>query len=805
MIATFIFSVGLLGMGHVFLFASKSVANTRARTVAASLAENQLATFKGMPYHRVIVTTAPVSHPSFCPDIVYDSGYYPPGKMDVGGLSLDYRMLVRKVNEGPSGSLEYKNWNDPDTGLKEVLVSVLWDRGGSCQQVQLRSLIDDPNRVQRNSGFSGTVKESGTFDPIEGATVLAVENPDFRAITDLFGSYSFSTTPGTYTLRASSAGYFSMTLAAQDVDVGEINSEQSFALTKMTSGTISGSAFLRDHLVISQVVASTEVVVDGNNLNEEYVELYNPTTWTWTIEDATFNLRYVNQFNIITDIPLNFVQDSISPGAYYLIANTSPVKVDGETIEADAVYTSAGDDVILTVGGIQITDGTGIKIFDRVGWTQDHENPFTAPSAAVEGSPVLLDGLEEGEQIVRSSEPFASIDPASGTHAWDSNNNSVDFNQGPSPQNQNLTYPPHNSSTLVPPKGGTPAQGAVVFSEDPLSDMTFVDANGLFMLTNVATGTWRVYVSSGLVGATTGYYGGYISGFSTQTPAIILNTQVADGYIAGRVTDVFDIPLEDILVDADGNQGTTDSEGRYWIVAPPGMVDVVANFGHANPLYIQEAQNGIEVTQGEMTDGIDFYLPRGGGLAAWVTTNGVDPLPGIPVLALEAGIEGGSGMSGSDGYVLMKSLPVGTYQVQPLMELGESVVPSIYTATVLGGDTVFVGTFTVVSALSYVTGNLTSGGSSGPPIRTGVLIYATTGTIEGSLPALDSSVQFAPELYYATTSDSDGSYKVAVAGGYTYNVYAWYTWWDGGISTTEKKSAVIDVPSETTQSLNFFW
>ena len=61
-------------------------------------------------------------------------------------------------------------------------------------------------------------------------------------------------------------------------------------LTKMFKGTVNGTAYLRDHPVISRVVGK---LLNGS-FSQEYVELYNPSTFTWTLS-GNVGLKYTNR------------------------------------------------------------------------------------------------------------------------------------------------------------------------------------------------------------------------------------------------------------------------------------------------------------------------------------------------------------------------------------------------------------------------------------------------------------------------------------------------------------------------------
>ena len=93
--------------------------------------------------------------------------------------------------------------------------------------------------------------------------------------TDSAGYYNFSIEAGSYTLLAVKDGWFPATLPQFSLAAGETSPDQNFTLTQMSSGTITGTVYKRDHMVIYMVVASSQMAT-GEDL--EFVSLYNPTT-----------------------------------------------------------------------------------------------------------------------------------------------------------------------------------------------------------------------------------------------------------------------------------------------------------------------------------------------------------------------------------------------------------------------------------------------------------------------------------------------------------------------------------------------
>lgn len=825
MIATAIIAIGILGLIGTFAGIQKGIQVTKEKTLANNLAQERVEALKNISYYRLLVTTQTATDNNFNPAMIYDIAPNDVETINVGGISFQRRVHVRKVSENASGNLAAQAWNAADTGLKEVMIYVVWKSGGDWKKVELRNLRDNPDRQVLSASFAGTTRDNATAAALESVTVQAMQNTSRYDASDSAGAYGFSIEPGSYTLRASKLGYFvsySNTLnATADVPV-----TQNFNLVKMASGTISGTAYVRDHLVISQVVlASSTQVGDLSTQGVEYVELFNPTTYPINIgvtagadsyyidyhdeDDPTVNCPGTDPGETRCNDEFFFIHVTtyVAPGKYYLFANASSFTILGQWIKADAYYPGLPAPNYLDeaeAGAIRLTRASDNALVDVVGWA---DNESSAPSK--EGSqipdPAGFDGIGTGNQIVRKSSA-ATTASASYGKAYDSNDNLQDF-----------TYPEHpvfGSGIQLRPYGmidaaqtvisGTPAAGALVFADDGLSNGAAVSTTGAFALVSVATGSWTVVVSSGLLTQSVGLYGGLADGFSTTTPTMFLTNASSVGYIAGNVETIAGADLANILVEAGGGTDRTDAAGNYLLASTTGTVLVTVNRDGDNPLYVQ-AESYVTFGLGALATA-NYALSQGGKITGTVTSNGVDALPNIPVTASVGGVTRGTGVSGATGAFEIPSLSTGSYVVSPQLESGESASPSSTTVSVTAGGTGAAGNFTVTGALGYISGSLTLGSLTGSAITTGVLIYATTSTIASDPPTISSATRSGSSIYYAASSFADGSYEVGVRGGSTYNVYAWYTTWNGDAPTTVRKSATgVSVSAGATVDRDFFW
>jgi prepilin-type N-terminal cleavage/methylation domain-containing protein len=806
MVAVAVISIGILGAVGSFKYLNQGIQTAKGKSLANNLAQEKIEVLKNKSYYRVLVTTVTREDTNFSPSFFYDTGPNGTENINVGGINFERRVYIRKVTENASGSLTYLDWDERDPGLKEILVYVVWKEGNTWKKTELRNLRENPDRTSLSVTFKGNVQYFGIN--IEGVTVKAQENPARYGITDSNGNYSFAIEPGSYTLRASKTGYFPKTSSLLDAPANQPVT-QHFTLTKMSSGTIVGTVYTNDHLVLSEIAAKINTLEDL-----EYVELYNSTTYTWTINDSTIKLKYIDGNNSVSNFPaLTYNTSYVQPNKYYLVASSPTVL----GITPDAYYTATQDKIVSgTNGGVALTDSYGIGI-DSVAWGNPGlGNP--PPTNGREGAGLVITGVgpsnnETLERKASSTSVETSMDTGgvqvSSGNAYDSNRNENDWvHHAHNHVTETSPVPIQNTLNSEIPVSGTPAQDAIIYVDDGLSNLVIADSAGNFSLTSVATGYWTVYASSGVVYSSVAYYGGTTDGYISSVGNIYLTTTAICGYVSGKVTNVSNIPLGNILIHCiDSVQDVrTNSQGNYLIPILPSTGTIYANYQTDNSNYVEASSDNVVIYLGQIAKNVDFVLSEGGKLRGWVTTNDVDALPNVPVIAFKNNINEGEGISGSDGYFDITRLSTGTYVVSPQLDAGETAIPSTFTKTLAAGDNLFVGTFTVSGAMGYITGTVTLNSITGPAITTGVLIYATTTTITSDPPTINSTLRSGSKVYYAVSSNAQGQYILPVRGGYTYNIYAWYTTWNGEVPSTARKNYTgVAVSAGETVTRKFFW
>ncbi len=828
MIATVLLGIISLGMVGAFGNIAKSIQYSRARTLASNLAQEQMQILKQKAFNKVLLTTATLYVTDFGSQVPYDAGYYTPETLIEGGISYRRYTHVQVADEN-SGSLSYLG-AVADTGMKAITVTVIWSQGGELKKVQVRNILTDIEMTPTNSVFSGQVTDAVSGSPINGALVTVAENVGWADFSNATGNYVINLSPGSYRLTCSARGYFSkyvyVSIAAN------ATSPQNFSMSLMGYGTLRGQVWTNDHLVISQVV--------GSNLNaagfcEEFVEVYNPSTFTWTMASGlsapVINLSHQRAGDATpTTITMNYANYTVAPNSYYLFANTSTVTMAGVTKTVDATYQTSNTgypDIIYTSGGACASagspnsEGVGLRYastggwIDQVGWQR---NLGSTPDI-LEGSGFLVgaSGFQDGQQFVRkTSTAGASVGPG---RAYDSGSNSVDFVLATN------VYQPRHSGDIDYPIAGTPAIGAYVTASDGLSQVTSAVSVGTppyaqFTLTSVATGTWNVLIASGNYaveidtvvvtnGATT-YIpnAGTVPAWSYGLNSTILSLAATQGYISGIITDALGAAITPAIKVGVGavTRFANTTNGAYFLPITPGTYDITANISNTNNMYISQTSATISVPLGQIVSNVDFTLTQGGRISGFATRDGTNPLMGVSFIATDASGNTRDGeVTGSDGRFLLINLATGSYTVEPILSSGETATPAISTAIVTAGSNVFSTTFTITGTFGHIRGGVTA---SGQPVRTGVLVLATTSTLSGAPPSLSYSATTGT-AFYLTNSYEDGNYLLDVRGSTSmaYNLYAYYTTFSGTspVVVSRSRTNVSVTPGNTVSSQDFSW
>lgn len=825
MVAAAVLSVGILGLVGSFGLIQRSIQSSKNKTLAANLAQEKMQILKQKNYYQVLISTDPAYRTDYSPSIPYDAGYFPPEHVLEGGVRFT-RLTYVQVAREDSGVVVTLPPGTPDTGMKLITITVLWSQGKDKLKLELRSVFSNTDTSMANCIFNGTVRNASTMAPINAALVNIAENVGWRDTADGSGQYTVSLNPGSYSMVASARGYFT---EVRTVSIAPNQTlTQDFNLSPMSSGTVRGTVWYNDHLVLSQVVGST---VSAEGYSQEYVAVFNPTTYTWTV-GGDIGLRFQRASDASKKtIAIDYIAPTIAPGGFYLFANTATVTAAGASVAADAVWTatnsvvdfpyfSTQSNIIPTSnqagegGGAlelyRISDGA---VLDRMGWDRNNGSQ-SAPFAETTGLDENV-GLEQEEQYVRYSST-AGVNAAFGP-AYDSGNNDVDWDR-----NSPISIPPRGTASgTLTVISGVPAKDAIVSCTDGLSTSTSAVLTGSppradFSLTQVATGTWTVYIASGSYllqnGSVTIAGSGSVYSFPSDTT--ILTESNAFGFVSGIVTDALGAPISPAVTVSPGAAGADGSAnvstGRYLLQVLPGLIDVTANPNAANASYVSQSSQALTVSLGAVKSGVDFRLSQGGRISGFVTRDGINPLPGVAVAAFDSnGVARDQQVSDLNGRFTTVNLTTGTYSVEPALGSHESSTPGSQSVNVTIGATVFSTTFTISGAMGSIEGTVQSAGA---PIGTGVLIVVTTITLSGAPPAppaLSTATLLGPP-YYVGSSYEDGTYSVEVRQSTSpaYRVYAYYTTLGPSGAVTINSQVLTNVQvlaGQTVSGKNFSW
>jgi hypothetical protein len=850
MVATVILSIGVLGLFGAFQFIARSTFISRATSLATNLGQERIESLKNLSYYSLQITTATGTNTLPEPDIVYDTVNYPPEIISIGGISFTRYTHVGMAQLSGS-DIEDVNFTYPDTGLKQITVSVVWTEAGRTKSWTLRNLLENPNVNPLDATITGTVNNSagGT---VASAVIVVEQNENWGATSNAAGVYSFSVYHGTYTLRASSTG-FNDGITGSVVANRGATTTANLTLISVATGYITGAVWYNPYLVISQVVASTFTeTADLATRDIEYVELYNPTTAPVNIgetgagyktvmlgySDETGTIRYDSGFFAAANqFYMTQVSTYVPPGRYYLIANASYFYLNGEWLRANAYTDDALGDPLTYPDYIKNDKAGAVFLYydwehgfvspyiDMVGWADNNNNPtWYYEGAWIPDLGGVNDGLgtPAGKQIVRVSSPgiSAAMLPNYG-RAYDSGSNALDFLYTAASVADFVSPKSTNSGTFTTLTGKVPTLLGTTYvsASDPNSGSTtaftaYVTSGALslpysrFQLAAVSTGTWTVSAA----------YSNYTATYDTVTvtqnaytgipnaitvPAwpgsglnhIQLTSTTASGFVKGVISNPNAQPITGITVQGGGATKVTGSNGVYFMSVSSGTVTVLANPNNLNPSYVQGIETPV-ITEGAVTTQ-DFTLNFGGRITGYVTT-GTTPLAYQAMTAVSAaGLQAGAGVTDTGGNFTIRNISTGTYTVYPVLESGQDVMPNTLPAAVTSTGSVFVGTFTVSGAFGSISGTVSD--ASGL-VTSGALLLASTNTIAASPAAIVGSSAPAQVPMYMVSSKADGTYVLPVRGGATYYLSAYVPVISGtGVTiTTKTYNAIIVAPSAAT-------
>jgi len=190
-----------------------------------------------------------------------------------------------------------------------------------------------------------------------------------------------------------------------------------------TNATSTQTLVVKAGLLISEVYTGTSGG-GGNNIDQEYFEIYNPTANSINVSTLGLKVHFRNASGTDSLISLTATNTTMISHGFYLIVSSTSKPAQPWSTHPDAAYTPTAGVQLLDSGGVYISTSTtaNSKVLDKVGWG-------TQPSPGYEGA--LIANIPLDSSVQRK--------PAGGAgDATDTDNNFNDFN---------------GASTVLTPKG----------------------------------------------------------------------------------------------------------------------------------------------------------------------------------------------------------------------------------------------------------------------------------------------------------------------------------------------------------------
>jgi hypothetical protein len=335
-------------------------------------------------------------------------------------------------------------------------------------------------------------------------------------------------------------------------------------------------------------------------------------------------------------------------------------------------------------------------------------------------------------------------------------------------------------------------------SSGDVEQSTVSQSNGNYAMTGLPAGGYRIESNGGATGYVNQWYNNKDSIHTANAVTVTADATtsginavlVLGGTVSGRVTNSSGSGIAGIGVhafDSSGNyvrSGDSQPDGNYTIVGlPAGNCKILfdgSDSGYAIQWYNNkttiDAANGVPVTAGAVTSGINAVLAQGGTITGRVTNSSGTGLANVWVDAYDAaGIFVNGRNTQSDGNYTIKGLPAGSYKIQ-FYGGSAGYLTEWYNnkATIGAANAVSVTAGVTTSGINAVlvqgggiTGRVTNPSGAG---IAGVWVeaYNTSGAyVNGGYTQSDGN--------YAIADLAAGSYKIQFFGGNLGYLAQWYS------------------------------
>lgn len=841
LVAGFVTSLVVMGVFRAFRGVGLGTNNFRNKAFAMTMARDHLGLVKNSSFSRFTAADSLTAVPGVSATY-YDSVQFPVESRTLGIVNFNRYSLLEKTRWNGTDFVAVSSAM-PEMGSRRLTETIVWTEGGRIKNLRLVTDLQTTDRANRTVVLSGVVRSTMGV-PVPFATCL-IENGDYQErvedTTGLDGRYAMDVVPSTYTMTVKRGDCVPTVLTLMNVPAA--NTVQDVTLQFSTGTTvIRGALWVNKTLKVSLVVGG---VWNGSNFWQEYVEVYNPTTFTWTMANVGFRFqRAAAQDLLPLDISINYITPTLPPNKFYLFANVNSVNVGGNPRTADAVWnTTAGNpnftnffprfsapeyNIIPTyedgggegAGGLELYDKISGTVWDRVGW-QGSQNP-----AIFAVTPIACD---EGGEGLNRNEEFRRISSTSGVSgiwgpAYRKGNNDVDFKSftvGSAPRNA-------SDPAQIPIAGDVgfpgfvytvPIAGQVHFG----SSTSYVNSGSGLGYAEYQLGKLPIINALNIYGISNGGVSRNMSNAFVPNGSV-LTAHVSTGSmttssvgITGIVKDDLSMPLPFFPVANSISDAQGRFAGRASLEAGTGCVVVPAGKSY----YGYYAQKNVTTNIcGQIPDSyvgnISLTFNPGTvlkGTLYWKNTS--TPYPGKQIRITNLGSaavvsEGPIALTSNSLGDWKRQVPsTGTYRVEPILANGEIATPSDQTVSVGFIDAahdIALSPFVVRSAGGTRSGTLMT--AAGVPIVGGMVVAMTAeislgvGDLPPNLPCAGGGC---PQNILIGTSGIDGTYRLwlpAGPAGTTYNFYAWPT---DGLPSSRRAALAQPVLADSNSVINFTW
>lgn len=189
---------------------------------------------------------------------------------------------------------------------------------------------------------------------------------------------------------------------------------------------------------ISPHIVISEIQIEATKANDEFVELYNPTSENINISGWRLNKRSASISGTLT-ILVSSMSGSIKPHGFFLLAHPQYTG----TIKPDLLYSSSNSGVAMNNTVILYSDN-GHTVVDKVGMGTAEDKETTATI-----QPPTLQSIErKASQHSTSDSMETSGDEYMEGNGWDSDDNANDFLLKLAPEPQNTSSASEHQLTI---------------------------------------------------------------------------------------------------------------------------------------------------------------------------------------------------------------------------------------------------------------------------------------------------------------------------------------------------------------------